>query len=210
MVVAIALVVGAAIAMVGAVVRRASTRWRLGRAGGDLLHPRGDLGWYVSNFIVRPNELVREGPFISHNIEMTRRAYALDNIQQVPFPADPGIEAVDAANNRDTIENIRLWDWRALQDTLRQIQEIRTYYDFPDIDIDRYNINGTMRQVMLAVRELNVERLPESSRNWINERLVYTHGYGITMNPVNGFTPEGLPAHPERTCRCSRRSRRST
>ena len=97
------------------------------------------------------------------------------------------------ANNQATLQNIRLWDWHALQDTLRQIQEIRTYYDFPDIDIDRYEINGEERQVMLAARELNVEKLPESSRNWINEKLIYTHGYGITMNPVNGFTPEGLP-----------------
>jgi uncharacterized membrane protein (UPF0182 family) len=193
-VVALALVVGAVIAGVGAVVRPQLTTLAVSVAPAAVCYVLvGVLGWYVSNFIVRPNELVREGPFISHNIEMTRRAYALDHIQQVPFPADPGIEAVDAANNRETIDNIRLWDWRALQDTLRQIQEIRTYYDFPDIDIDRYNINGTMRQVMLAVRELNVERLPESSRNWINEKLVYTHGYGITMNPVNGFTPEGLP-----------------
>src|SRR5207248_272429 len=90
-------------------------------------------------------------------------------------------------------QNIRLWDWRALQNTLRQIQEIRTYYDFPDIDIDRYEVDGSVRQMMLAARELNVERLPESSRNWINEKLIYTHGYGVTMNPVNGFTPEGLP-----------------
>ncbi len=97
------------------------------------------------------------------------------------------------ANNQATLQNIRLWDWRALQDTLRQIQEIRTYYDFPDIDIDRYEIGGQLRQVMLAARELNVEKLPESSRNWINEKLIYTHGYGVTMNPVNGFTPEGLP-----------------
>src|SRR5205814_5230932 len=103
------------------------------------------------------------------------------------------VEAVDAANNQETLQNIRLWDWRALQDTLRQIQEIRTYYDFPDFDIDRYQVTGTVRQTMLAVRELNIERLPESSRNWINEKLVYTHGYGVTMNPVNGFTPEGLP-----------------
>jgi uncharacterized protein len=91
------------------------------------------------------------------------------------------------------LQNIRLWDWQALKDTLRQIQEIRTYYDFPDIDIDRYMINGNLRQVMLGTRELNVEKLPESSRNWINEKLIYTHGYGLTMNPVNGFTAEGLP-----------------
>jgi len=151
------------------------------------------VGWYVNGFVVKPNELVRESPYIAHNIEMTRQAFALHRIEQVPFPADTGLEAVDAKNNQETIQNIRLWDWRALQDTLRQIQEIRTYYDFPDIDIDRYQVGGVVRQMMLAVRELNIERLPESSRNWINEKLVYTHGYGVTMNPVNGFTPEGLP-----------------
>ena len=154
--------------------------------------------WYVSSFIVGPNQLVRETPYIAQNIEFTRRAYGLDRIEQRPFAAEGGVAAMDAANNRDTIENIRLWDWRALQDTLRQIQEIRTYYDFPDIDIDRYPIpdgNGgaVTRQVMLAVRELNTDRLPESSRTWINQRLIYTHGYGITMNRVNGFTSEGLP-----------------
>ena len=152
------------------------------------------VGWYVSSFIVKPNQLVRERPFIAHNIEMTRRAYALDRIEPHPFPADSGIEAVDPLHNQTTLENIRLWDWRALQDTLRQIQEIRTYYDFPDIDIDRYQVGGSVRQMMLATRELNVDKLPESSRNWINEKLIYTHGYGVTMNPVNGFTPEGLPA----------------
>src|SRR5712691_7374281 len=152
------------------------------------------LGAYVNGFIVKPNELVRETPYIAYNIEMTRRAYGLDRVVQHAFPAEAGVEALDAANNQETLQNIRLWDWRALQDTLRQIQEIRTYYDFPDIDIDRYEINGSVRQMMLATRELNVNKLPESSRNWINEKLIYTHGYGVTMNPVNGFTPEGLPA----------------
>jgi len=153
----------------------------------------GVLGWYVNNFVVKPNELVREQPYIAHNIEMTRQAYGLDRFLQREFPAETTVEAADPANNQATLQNIRLWDWRALQDTLRQVQEIRTYYDFPDIDIDRYELDGTMREVMLATRELNVEKLPESSRNWINEKLVYTHGYGITMNPVNGFTAEGLP-----------------
>jgi uncharacterized membrane protein (UPF0182 family) len=151
------------------------------------------IAWYVTSFVVKPNELVREKPFIAHNIEFTREAFALTRITQHPFPADIGLDAVDVPNNRATLDNIRLWDWRALQDTLRQIQEIRTYYDFPDIDIDRYQIGGQTRQFMLATRELNVEKLPESSRNWINEKLIYTHGYGVTMNPVNGFTPEGLP-----------------
>jgi uncharacterized membrane protein (UPF0182 family) len=151
------------------------------------------IGWYVSSFLVKPNELVREQPFIAHNIEMTRQAYSLDQFTLREFPAETTVDATDPANNQPTLQNIRLWDWQALQSTLRQIQEIRTYYDFPDIDIDRYQINGSMRQVMLAARELNIEKLPESSRNWINEKLIYTHGYGITMNPVNGFTSEGLP-----------------
>jgi uncharacterized membrane protein (UPF0182 family) len=151
------------------------------------------VGWYVSSFIVKPNELVREQPYIAHNIDLTRQAYGLNQVSPREFPAETTVEAADAANNQATLQNIRLWDWRALQDTLRQIQEIRTYYDFPDIDIDRYEIEGVTREVMLAARELNVDKLPESSRNWINEKLIYTHGYGITMNPVNGFTPEGLP-----------------
>lgn len=151
------------------------------------------IGWYVGSFVVKPNQLVREEPYIAHNIQMTRQAYGLDRFTQSEFPAETTIDAADPAHNQPTLQNIRLWDWHALQDTLRQVQEIRTYYDFPDIDIDRYSLNGTQREVMLAVRELNVNKLPVSSRNWVNEKLIYTHGYGITMNPVNGFTPEGLP-----------------
>jgi uncharacterized membrane protein (UPF0182 family) len=151
------------------------------------------VSWYVSTFIVKPNQLVREEPFIAHNIELTRQAYGLDKFTQSEFPAETNVDAADPAHNQPTLQNIRLWDWHALQDTLRQVQEIRTYYDFPDIDIDRYNVNGTVREVMLAERELNVDKLPVSSRNWINEKLIYTHGYGVTMNPVNGFSQEGLP-----------------
>ncbi|HEY3732169.1 MAG TPA: UPF0182 family protein [Steroidobacteraceae bacterium] len=153
----------------------------------------GLVAWYVSSFIVKPNQLVRERPYIRHNIEMTRRAYALDRVEPHAFPAETGVAALDAADNQATLSNIRLWDWRALQDTLRQIQEIRTYYDFPDLDIDRYPVDGAVRQMMLAARELNIDKLPASSRNWINEKLIYTHGYGVTMNPVDGFTTEGLP-----------------
>jgi uncharacterized protein len=151
------------------------------------------VGWYVSSFILKPNELVREKPYIVYNTDLTRQAYGLNRVAQREFPAETTVEAAEPANNQATLQNIRLWDWHALQDTLRQIQEIRTYYDFPDIDIDRYEIDGATREVMLAARELNVDKLPESSRNWINEKLIYTHGYGITMNPVNGFTGEGLP-----------------
>jgi uncharacterized membrane protein (UPF0182 family) len=189
-----ALVLGAAIATIN-VVSVPRARWLLTAVAPAAVCyvVLQIIGWYVSSFIVKPNELVRERPYIAYNIELTRQAYGLDRLAQREFPAETTVEAADAANNQATLQNIRLWDWRALQDTLRQIQEIRTYYDFPDIDIDRYEINGTMRQVMLAPRELNVDKLPESSRNWINEKLIYTHGYGITMNPVNGFTPEGLP-----------------
>jgi len=153
----------------------------------------GIVNWYVSSFVVKPNELDRETPYIAQNIDMTRKAYGLDSFAQREFPAETTVEATDPANNQPTLQNIRLWDWQALRDALRQEQEIRTYYDFPDIDIDRYSIDGHMREVMLAARELNVDKLPVSSRNWINEKLIYTHGYGLTMNSVNGFTPEGLP-----------------
>jgi uncharacterized membrane protein (UPF0182 family) len=194
LVVCAALVVGVVIALVNAVrVPRGS--WLVAAilpAAVCYIAVQG-IAWYVSSFIVKPNELVREKPYIVFNTELTRQAYGLDRVSQREFPAETTVEAADPANNQATLQNIRLWDWHALQDTLRQIQEIRTYYDFPDIDIDRYTIDGTTREVMLAARELNVEKLPESSRNWINEKLIYTHGYGITMNPVNGFTAEGLP-----------------
>lgn len=192
--VCVALVLGAAIAAVNAVSTQRGRRLVVAvlPAAGCFIAVQL-VGWYVSSFIVKPNELVREKPYIAHNIELTRQAYGLDRFALREFPAETTVAAADPANNQPTLQNIRLWDWQALQDTLRQIQEIRTYYDFPDIDIDRYEIDGTQRQVMLAARELNVDKLPESSRNWINEKLIYTHGYGITMNPVNGFTPEGLP-----------------
>jgi uncharacterized protein len=189
-----ALLLGAAICVMNAVVAP-RLRWLVAAVIPTIVTYglMSIAAWYVSSFLVRPNELVRERPYITHNIQLTRQAFALDRVAEVPFPAEGGLAAIAAEDNQDTLQNIRLWDWRALQDTLRQIQEIRTYYDFPDIDIDRYEVNGAKRQMMLATRELNIERLPESSRNWINERLIYTHGYGITMNPVNEFTSEGLP-----------------
>ncbi len=194
LIVCAALVLGAVIAAVNAL-RVPRGRWLVAAilpAAVCYVAVQG-VAWYVSSFIVKPNELVREKPYIVYNTDLTRQAYGLNRMSQREFPAETTVEAADPANNQVTLQNIRLWDWRALQDTLRQIQEIRTYYDFPDIDIDRYDIDGTTRQVMLAARELNVDKLPESSRNWINDKLIYTHGYGITMNPVNGFTPEGLP-----------------
>jgi uncharacterized membrane protein (UPF0182 family) len=195
LVICVALLLGTLIAAVNAVMVMPRVRWLVAAIvpGALCYFALQVIAWYVTSFIVKPNELVRERPYIAHNIELTRQAYGLDRVSQHEFPAETTVEAIDPANNQATLQNIRLWDWHALQDTLRQIQEIRTYYDFPDIDIDRYEIDGAMRQVMLATRELSVDKLPESSRNWINEKLIYTHGYGVTMNPVNGFTPEGLP-----------------
>jgi uncharacterized membrane protein (UPF0182 family) len=192
--VSVVLALGAAIAAIN-VMREPRVRWLVAAVVPALVCYLAVqvLGWYVGSFVVKPNELVRERPYIGHNIDLTRQAYGLDRVSQREFPAETTVGAADPEHNQATLQNVRLWDWRALQDTLRQIQEIRTYYDFPDIDIDRYEIDGAMRQVMLATRELSVDKLPESSRNWINEKLIYTHGYGITMNPVNGFTPEGLP-----------------
>ncbi len=194
LIVCAALMLGAVIALVGGVFAPRG-RWLAAAVVPAVVCYAGVglVGWYVSNFLVKPNQLDRERPYIVHNIEMTRQAYGLDRFERRQFPAETTVDAADPAGNQATLDNIRLWDWHALQDTLRQIQEIRTYYDFPDIDIDRYSINGAMREVMLAARELSVDKLPESSRNWINDKLIYTHGYGITMNPVNGFTPEGLP-----------------
>jgi len=189
-----ALVIGSVIAIAGAVVRPRG-RWLVAAIvpAAVCYVVVGLVGWYVNSFLVKPNELDREKPYIAHNIEMTQKAYGLDRFAQREFPAETTVGATDPANNQPTLQNIRLWDVQALKDTLRQIQEIRTYYDFPSVDIDRYEIDGSLREVMLATRELNVAKLPESSQNWINDKLIYTHGYGITMNPVNGFTPEGLP-----------------
>jgi uncharacterized membrane protein (UPF0182 family) len=148
---------------------------------------------YVQSFVVKPNELGRETPYIEHNINWTRKAFKLEGIEIRDFEADTSIAGFEIGNNQATLNNIRLWDWSALRDTLRQIQEIRPYYDFQDVDVDRYKIGGQTRQVMLAARELDVTKLPEQSRTWINEKLIYTHGYGVTMNTSNEFTPEGMP-----------------
>ncbi len=192
--VCIALVLGAAIAAANAAWWNRGGRLIVAILPAAACYILLQIGaWYVGTFIVGPNQLVREKPYIANNIQLTRQAYDLDKLSRHEFPVDTTPAAADPANNQDTLQNVRLWDWRALQATLRQIQEIRTYYDFPDIDIDRYQIEGHLREVMLAARELNVNKLPESSRNWINDKLIYTHGYGITMNPVNGFTAEGLP-----------------
>ncbi|OGK09418.1 hypothetical protein A2767_05215 [Candidatus Roizmanbacteria bacterium RIFCSPHIGHO2_01_FULL_35_10] len=141
--------------------------------------------------IVAPNELVKETPFIKNNIAATREAYGLDKIEEREISADKPLTSTDIASNNLTIKNVRLWDREQLLSTFSQIQEIRTYYEFISVDNDRYVINDEIRQIMLSPRELASESLP--NRSWINEKLSFTHGYGLAAGPVNQVTAEGLP-----------------
>ncbi|WP_003540923.1 UPF0182 family protein [Desulfotomaculum nigrificans] len=147
----------------------------------------------MQKFVVLPNEFSREAPYIAHNIKFTQQAYNLNQVQRQGFPAGRTLQASDIQENINTIENIRLWDWRPLQQTYSQLQEMRLYYEFKNIDIDRYQVDGDYRQVMLAVREMNQDQLPGQAKTWINQRLKYTHGYGVAMSPVNEVSAEGLP-----------------
>ena len=145
----------------------------------------------LQRFVVAPNEQVSEIPYIEHNIAATRQAFALDRVDDRELSGDAELTRADIERNRETIDNVRLWDHQPLLQTFGQLQVIRPYYDFIAVDNDRYDINGRMRQVMLSVRELNPAALP--SRTWVNERLVFTHGHGLTLGPVNQVDPEGLP-----------------
>ena len=145
----------------------------------------------LQKFIVAPNELNIERPYIAHHIEATQKAWGIDKVTIRELPADTALTAEDIKNNEATINNIRLWDRAPLLDTLSQIQEIRTYYDFFTVDDDRYNLDGNYRQVMLSPREMNSKNLPK--QNFINNVLTFTHGMGLALTPVNEITEEGLP-----------------
>lgn len=145
----------------------------------------------VQKLVVAPNELVKETPFITYNIAATRQGFALDKIEKREISGGKPITSADILANNLTIKNVRLWDRKPLLSTFSQIQEIRTYYEFAEVDNDRYIIDGEIRQIMLSPRELASASLP--NRNWINERLTFTHGYGVAAGPVNQVTPEGLP-----------------
>lgn len=154
---------------------------------------RGVYPGFVQQFIVEPNELAKEKPYIDNNIQLTRQAYGLDGVAREQYPAKAELNRQALQANQGTIDNIRLWDYRPLLSTYRQLQEIRLYYRFQDVDIDRYTIDGNYRQVMLSARELSYAQVPERARTWVNQRLKYTHGYGLVMSPVNKITPQGLP-----------------
>jgi len=154
----------------------------------------GGLGIWPSllqRFQVTPNELVAERPYIENNIRMTRQAYGLEMVKEQDFPAEDRLTSAALERNSLTIKNIRLWDHRPLLTSFAQLQEIRTYYKFADVDVDRYTVDGEYRQIMLSAREMSYQHLP--SRVWINEHLTFTHGYGLVAGPVNRITPEGLP-----------------
>jgi hypothetical protein len=184
-------VVGAVLAVLQAFTPRnwpipvAAALYLLAAVGGQV------YSTVLQRFVVTPNEQTRESPFIQHNIDATRRAYALDRVESRELTGDAVLSPDDVARNSATVENVRLWDHQPLLDTFGQLQVIRTYYDFVSVDNDRYQIDGALRQVMLSPRELNTASLP--NRTWVNDRLTFTHGYGLTLGPVNQVTEEGLP-----------------
>ena len=183
--------IGAALSAVTAITPRnrplliAIGLYALVSVGGNL------AGVGLQRLVVTPDEQQREAPFIAHNIAATRQAFGLEQIEERELSGDATLTLADIENNPETINNVRLWDHEPLLDTFSQIQEIRTYYDFASVDNDRYFIDGEYRQIMLSSRELNSDSLP--NRSWVNERLQYTHGFGVAMGPVNQVTQEGLP-----------------
>ncbi|WP_028218178.1 UPF0182 family membrane protein [Paraburkholderia oxyphila] len=145
-------------------------------------------------FYVKPSELRLETPYIAHTIALTREAYGLAKIEVKPFEAEQGLTLDSLQANRATIDNIRLWDVQPLLDTYAQLQEIRTYYKFLSVDIDRYQLDSGYRQVMLSARELDPAMLPPNAQTWVNLHLIFTHGIGVVMSPVTEKSTEGLPS----------------
>lgn len=144
-------------------------------------------------FIVKPNEITYEKPFIADNIKFTRYGFGLDKVEEKEFPEKGKFTMETVKNNPSIFNNIRLWDWRALDATYRQFQGFRLYYQFSSVDVDRYYVNGKYREIMVSTREMNTKNLPKQSQTFVNNRFQYTHGYGITMATVNEFTAQGLP-----------------
>ena len=161
--------------------------------GGVVLPP------VVQRLVVQPNELDRETPFIENTIALTRRAFALDDIDVELFNPENSLTYEELLNNQLTVNNIRLWDTRPLLETNRQLQRIRLYYEFADADVDRYTLSGEngseRRQVLIAARELDYNSVPDEAKTWVNQHLIYTHGYGFTMSPVNTAGESGLPQY---------------
>lgn len=147
----------------------------------------------VQSYFVAPNEMVKEKPYIERSIDYTREAYDLADVQTKPFKVSNTLTLDDLKRNETALRNIRLWNPGPLKQTFSQLQEIRLYYEFSQVDVDRYMIDGQIQQVMLSPRELDVNQLTQQAQTWINRHMVYTHGYGVVMSPVNEFSTEGLP-----------------
>ena len=145
----------------------------------------------IQRFRVVPDELNKELPYVENHIDYTRLAYGLDNIEEKSFAASPDLSQNDISNNKQTVDNIRLWDPTVLAETYSQLQEIRAYYALQEVDVDRYRINGELTQVMVAARELDQTNLP--AVGWVNERLQYTHGFGVVFSPANNVASQGQP-----------------
>ena len=167
--------------------------WGLGLYLLALLLVKGTYPWAQQQFIVEPNELTKEAPYIEHNIQFTQKAYHLQDVQRQDYEVKAQLNPEVLQQNQSTLDNVRLWDYRPLLSTYRQLQEIRLYYQFQDVDVDRYVLKDGPEQVMLSARELSVSRLPDQAQTWVNQRLKYTHGHGLVMSPVNRATADGLP-----------------
>jgi uncharacterized membrane protein (UPF0182 family) len=143
--------------------------------------------------VVKPDELQREKPYIEHNIALTQQAYNLRQISAKPFSAEQNLTLKTLEANKATIDNIRLWDWQPLMDAYAQLQEIRTYYKFHDVEVDRYWLDSTYQAVTLSARELQSSLLPSNAQTWVNRHILFTHGNGVVMSPVTRKNAEGLP-----------------
>ena len=163
-----------------------------GAFAGVMIALLGFIPFSVQQFVVEPNELELETPYLERNIAFSRAAFALETIEERAYSADASLDAEAIDANPDTIDNIRLWDWRPLSQTFKQLQQIRTYYTFLDVDIDRYRFGDDYRQVLLSARELSRE-LPGKGGTWVNRRLQYTHGFGVVMSPAAEKFPDGRP-----------------
>src|SRR6202051_2421839 len=191
-----------AIAAAASVASWANMRWRSYRilAASALLVFGSSFAFALiypalfQRFYVKPSELQLETPYIEHNIALTRKAYGLEQIAAKPFPAEQGLNLASLQANRATIDNIRLWDVQPLMDTYAQLQEIRTYFKFLSVDIDRYRLDAGYRQVMLSARELEPAMLSANAQTWVNLHLLFTHGNGVVMSPVTEKSTEGLPS----------------
>ncbi|MBM3451467.1 MAG: hypothetical protein FJX78_10935, partial [Armatimonadetes bacterium] len=189
------------LALIGAVLLLANVRLKTLRFGAGVVVAMvaawflgaGMIPGLVQQIVVGPNELTREMPYLRQHIQSTRRAFLLDRAVDRTFPAAETLPPAAIPRNAATLRNVRLWDYRPLLDAYRQLQGLRAYYMINDVDVDRYVVGSEQRQIMLAAREMDVNRLPAQARNWVNDHQIYTHGYGAVASPVNRISEGGMP-----------------